>query len=65
MESPAVVSPPTAGPVGESADYLSAQPLGQQGQGGQGGQQPPPGSPLRRSVFVERREDMNGDERRS
>jgi hypothetical protein len=54
VESPAVVSPPTAtaGP-GEGADYLSARPLaGQQQQQG-------PGSPLRRSVFSE---DISGGE---
>ncbi|KAH6855680.1 hypothetical protein B0I37DRAFT_402400 [Chaetomium sp. MPI-CAGE-AT-0009] len=54
VESPAVVSPPTAtaGP-GEGADYLSARPLAGQGQQG-------PGSPLRRSVFSE---DISGGRR--
>ncbi|KAK4040743.1 hypothetical protein C8A01DRAFT_45947 [Parachaetomium inaequale] len=54
VESPAVVSPPTAtaGP-GEGADYLSAR------SAGQGQQQQGPGSPLRRSVFSE---DISGGE---
>lgn len=52
VESPAVVSPPGAGPVEAAADYLSAR-----GQGSASA-----GSPLRRSVFTERREDMNGED---
>lgn len=48
VESPAVVSPPAAGPA-EGVDYLSAQE--QRSSSG--------GSPLRRSVFTERTEDMN------
>lgn len=59
VESPAVVSPPTAtAESGEGADYLGArswhgQGQGQQAQGPGQGQQ----SPLRRSVFSE---DING-----
>ncbi|KAL2024610.1 hypothetical protein VTK56DRAFT_7653 [Thermocarpiscus australiensis] len=64
VESPAVVSPPTAGPAaeeGEGGDSFSARQIAQQRQGqgqgqGQGGTHTP-----RRSVFFERREDMNGD----
>ncbi|GAB1316689.1 Kelch repeat-containing protein [Madurella fahalii] len=48
VDSPAVVSPPTMGPA-EGADYLSARGQGSSGE-----------SPLRRSVFTERNEDMNG-----
>ncbi|KAK3996151.1 RING finger protein B [Cladorrhinum sp. PSN332] len=48
--SPAVVSPPTAGGFGEAPDYLSAR----------GGQPQATSSPLRKSVFSESLEDMNG-----
>ncbi|KAK4225093.1 RING finger protein B [Podospora fimiseda] len=53
--SPAVVSPPSAGVFGEAHDYLSAR-------GGGGGGQTPQAtsSPLRKSVFSESLEDMNG-----
>ncbi|KAK4163236.1 RING finger protein B [Cladorrhinum sp. PSN259] len=50
--SPAVVSPPTAGPFGEAPDYLSAR--------GQASQSGATSSPLRKSVFSESLEDMNG-----
>jgi hypothetical protein len=52
VESPAAVSPPTAGPVQGGGEFLAAagRPLVGQGQGqGQQGM----GSPLRRSVFSE------------
>lgn len=49
---PTAVSPPSAEQV-EGGDYLSARPLGQSSATS-------PTSPLRRSVFHESREDMNG-----
>ncbi|KAK4196303.1 hypothetical protein QBC40DRAFT_300413 [Triangularia verruculosa] len=60
VESPAVVSPPTTGPMGESPDYLSARPLpGQaQAQQWQAQQAQAANSPLRKSVFTESKKDM-------
>ncbi|KAK4172604.1 hypothetical protein QBC36DRAFT_349419 [Triangularia setosa] len=58
VESPAVVSPPTAGPMGESPDYLSARPLPGQVQQWQAQQAQAANSPLRKSVFTESKEDM-------
>ncbi|KAK4683263.1 hypothetical protein QC764_123530 [Podospora pseudoanserina] len=58
VESPGVVSPPTAGPMGESPDYLSARPLPGQAQQWQAQQAQAANSPLRKSVFTESKEDM-------
>ncbi|KAK0712214.1 hypothetical protein B0T21DRAFT_297528 [Apiosordaria backusii] len=60
VESPGVVSPPTAGPMGESSDYLSARPLPGQAQQWQTQQGQTANSPLRKSVFTESKEDMTG-----